>query len=129
VVVTADGLGTVAIMRQTGKSKSVVWRWQERFMQVGVDGLLRDKIRQQRILPLAQPVIDRVVALTSTDPPGQTTHWTAAAMPRLPGCKCGSTPTVRTWGTAGLHSTSLRSGSPRVKSARRIRGARKLLGR
>jgi hypothetical protein len=25
-------------MRQTGKSKSVVWRWQERFMQAGVDG-------------------------------------------------------------------------------------------
>ena len=33
VLLTADGLGTAAIMRQTGKSKSVVWRWQERFMQ------------------------------------------------------------------------------------------------
>jgi hypothetical protein len=43
VLLTADGLGTAAIMRRTGKSKSVVWRWQERFMQAGVDGLLRDK--------------------------------------------------------------------------------------
>src|SRR5262245_57890965 len=43
VLLTADGLGTAEIMRRTGKSKSVVWRWQERFMQAGVDGLLRDK--------------------------------------------------------------------------------------
>jgi transposase len=53
-------------MRRTGKSKSVVWRWQERFMEAGVDGLLRDKTRPPRIAPLTQPVIDRVVALTST---------------------------------------------------------------
>jgi transposase len=45
VLLTADGLGTAEIMRRTGKSKSVVWRWQERFMQAGVDGLLRDKTR------------------------------------------------------------------------------------
>jgi len=31
VLLTADGLGTAEIMRRTGKSKSVVWRWQERF--------------------------------------------------------------------------------------------------
>ena len=80
VLLTADGLGTAAIMQGTGKSKSVVWRWQERFTQEGVDGLLRDKTRPPRILPLSQAVIDRVVALTSTDPPGETTHWTAAAM-------------------------------------------------
>src|SRR6266852_7377572 len=63
VLLTGDGLGTAAIMQQTGKSKSVVWRWQERFMQAGVDGLLRDKTRPPRIPPLAQAVIDRVVAL------------------------------------------------------------------
>jgi hypothetical protein len=52
----ADGrrLGTAAIMRQTGKSKSVVWRWQERFMQAGVDGLLRDKTRPSRKPPLGK---------------------------------------------------------------------------
>ena len=32
VLPTADSLGTAAIMRQTGKSKSMVWRWHERFM-------------------------------------------------------------------------------------------------
>jgi hypothetical protein len=45
VLLTADGLGTVEIMRRTGKSKTCVWRWQERFAAEGVDGLLRDKTR------------------------------------------------------------------------------------
>ena len=35
VVLTADGLGTGEIMRQTGTSKVTVWRWQERFMAIG----------------------------------------------------------------------------------------------
>ena len=42
VLLSGDGVGTSAIMAQTGKSKTCVWRWQERFMHEGVDGLLRD---------------------------------------------------------------------------------------
>lgn len=45
VLLTADGLGTNEIMRRTAKSKPCVWRWQERFMEEGFDGLLRDKTR------------------------------------------------------------------------------------
>ena len=45
VLLSADGVGTNEIMRRTGKSKTCVWRWQERFMQAGYDGLLRDKTR------------------------------------------------------------------------------------
>ena len=45
MLLTADGLGTNEIMRQAGTSKVTVWRWQERFMRAGVEGLLRDKTR------------------------------------------------------------------------------------
>jgi len=31
VLLSAEGVGTNAIMRETGKSKTCVWRWQERF--------------------------------------------------------------------------------------------------
>jgi transposase len=48
----ADGLGTNEIMRRTAKSKTCVWRWQERFAEAGLDGLLRDKTRPSRIKPL-----------------------------------------------------------------------------
>jgi hypothetical protein len=36
---TADALGTTAIMRTAGVSQTALWRWQERFMAQGVDGL------------------------------------------------------------------------------------------
>lgn len=52
VLLTADGLGTNEIMRQTAKSKTCLWRWQERFMQTGVEGLLRDRTRPSRVPPL-----------------------------------------------------------------------------
>jgi Winged helix-turn helix len=62
VLLTADGHGTGEIMRRTEKSKSVVWRWQERFMRAGVDGLLRDRSRPPGKKPLPQSMIDRVIA-------------------------------------------------------------------
>ena len=52
VLLSADGVGTNEIMRQTGKSKTCVWRWQERFMQEGYGGLLRDKTRPRVSRPL-----------------------------------------------------------------------------
>ena len=36
VLLSADGVGTNAIMAATGTSKTCVWRWQERFMTEGV---------------------------------------------------------------------------------------------
>lgn len=36
ILLTQQGLGTLAIMAATGKSKTCVWRWQERFMAEGV---------------------------------------------------------------------------------------------
>ena len=90
VLASAEGCGTAEIMRRTGKSKPCVWRWQERFMREGADGLLRDKTRPSRIPPLPQAVIDRVVELTTGDPPHEATHWTAAAMAEAVGISLSS---------------------------------------
>ena len=76
VLATADGCGTAEIMRRSGKSKPVVWRWQERFMQEGFDGLLRDKTRPPGKPPLPADTVQRVVDLALSPPPGETTHWT-----------------------------------------------------
>src|SRR4051794_41883912 len=78
VLLSADGVGTAEIMRQTGTSKTCVWRWQERFMQEGVDGLLCDKTPPSRIKPLGPDIAERVVTLTLADPPVEATHWAAA---------------------------------------------------
>jgi leucine-zipper of insertion element IS481 len=59
----------VAIMQRTAKSKTAVWRWQERFAQEGVDGLLRDKTRPSRVKPFGPEVAERIVALTLAESP------------------------------------------------------------
>ena len=48
ILATADGCGTSEIMRRSGRSKPAVWRWQERFMQEGVDGFLRHLLANQQ---------------------------------------------------------------------------------
>jgi hypothetical protein len=52
VLATAAGCGTNEIMWRTGKSKPCVWRWQERYIEEGVEGLLRDKTRPPGKKPL-----------------------------------------------------------------------------
>src|ERR1700749_1730281 len=100
VLLSANGVGTNEIMRQTGKSKTCVWRWQERFMQAGYDGLLRDKTRPSRIPPLGSDIAERVVALTRTDPPVEATHWTASMMAKAIGISASSV--QRIWHAHGL---------------------------
>lgn len=106
VLLTGDGVGTNEIMRRTRTSKTCVWRWQERFMQEGVEGLLRDKTRPSRIRPLAATVIERVVARTLEDPPGETTHWTALMMATEVGISVSSV--QRIWRAHGLQPHRVR---------------------
>jgi transposase len=82
VLLSADRLGTVEIMRRTGKAKPSVWRWQARYLEAGVDGLLRDKTRPARIPRLPGDLVERVVARTLEPPPGAATHWTVRLMAR-----------------------------------------------
>ena len=100
VLLSADGVGTVEIMRHSGKSKTCVWRWQERFVEQGFEGLLRDKTRPSRIPPLGPEVGERVVVLTLADPPGETTHWTADMMAKAAGTSASAV--RRLWKAHGL---------------------------
>jgi len=100
ILLTADGLGTNEIERQAGVDKNSVWRWQERFMTEGIDGLLRDRTRKSRIPPLTDDISAEVVALTLTEPPGETTHWTAAAMAKAVALSISSV--QRIWRKHGL---------------------------
>jgi hypothetical protein len=68
------------------KFKTCVWRWQERFMQEGVGGLLAT----------------RVAALTQTDPPAEATHWTATMMAKAAGISASSVQHI--WRSHGLQA-------------------------
>jgi transposase len=100
ILATADGLGTMAIMRKTGKSKPCVWRWQERFMHEGLDGLLRDKTRPPGTPPLPESVRQKVLAKTASETPPNATHWSVRTMAKATGIS--RTSVQRIWKEAGL---------------------------
>jgi len=85
VLLTDDGQGTAAIMREAGVSKTCVWRWQERFMAEGVEGLLRDRTRPPGKAPVPLDRTAEIVRLTQAPPPHEATHWTARAMAKTSG--------------------------------------------
>ncbi len=90
----------MAIQRQTGKGKPTIWRWQARFMAEGVDGLLHEATRPAGKPPLPAAVIERVVAMTLAEPPGEATHWTSRAMAQAAGVSHRSV--QRIWAAHGL---------------------------
>jgi len=100
VLATADGLGTNAVMRRTGKSKPCVWRWQERYIDEGVPGLLRDKTRPSRIAPLSAEKKLAIIEKTATEKPVNATHWSARKMAKAIGVSHRSV--QRVWAGAGL---------------------------
>jgi len=100
VLATADGHGTNEIMRRAGKSKPCVWRWQERFIDEGVDGLLRDKTRLSRKTPLPAQVKLSVLTKTANETPSNATHWSRKLMAAEIGISASSV--GRIWAEAGL---------------------------
>lgn len=100
VLLTAEGLGTHAIMVATGKSKTTVWRWQERFVESGVEGLLCDKTRPPGKARISTSKTADVVRLTQALPPHEATHWTARAMANAVGL--GVATVQRIWAAHGL---------------------------
>jgi transposase len=107
VLATADGLGTSAIMRRTGKSKPCVWRWQERYIDEGVAGLLRDKTRPSRIAPLSAEKKLAIIEKTATEKPANATHWSARKMAKAVGVSHRSV--QRVWAGAGLKPHIMRT--------------------
>ena len=76
VLASADREPAQRVAQSIGVSRPTVWRWQQRFAEAGVDGLLRDKTRKPGKAPIpakrqSRPTTARVVALTCTQPPHQ----------------------------------------------------------
>ena len=85
VLLSADRLSVLEIARRIGISRPMVWRWQQRFAEEGLDGLLRDKTRPPGIPPVPQAKVHAVVERTLRAPPGAVTHWNGRAMAKAMG--------------------------------------------
>ena len=88
-------------------SRPAVWRWQRRFAEEGVSGLLRDKTRPPGTPPLPPETVARVVAMTCAEPPGEATHWTGRAMAKEAGISLSSV--QRIWAEHDLQPHRLRT--------------------
>jgi transposase len=85
VLLSAERLPVLTVAGQVGVSRPAVWRWQQRFAEAGVDGLLRDKTRKPGKAPLSAETVAKVLALPCAEPPGEATHWTGRAVARAVG--------------------------------------------
>jgi transposase len=80
ILASADRLPVAEVAKRADVGRPAVWRWQRRFAEAGVDGLLRDATRKPGKAPLGDEVVHRVVTLTCAEPPGEASHWTGRAM-------------------------------------------------
>ncbi len=80
---SGDRLPVLEVARRAGASRPAVWRWQQRYAEEGIDGLLRDKTRAPGKPPVPRETVARVLAITCSEPPGEVTHWTGRAVARL----------------------------------------------
>ena len=118
VLLSGDGLGTSAIMAETGKSKTCVWRWQERFMNEGVDGLLRDRSRPPGKTPVPAERVAEIVRLTqeprrSRRPTGRCARWPRWPALRHRRSRGSGRPTVSARTAGGSSSSPTTRRSPR----------------
>ena len=107
VLLSADRRDVAAVAREAGISRPAVWRWQRRYAEAGVNGLLRDKTRKPGKAPLGDAVAHRVVALTCGEPPGEATHWTGRMMAKAAGISLRSV--QRIWAAHKLQPHRLRT--------------------
>ncbi len=104
---SADRLTVAEIARRAAAGRPAVWRWQRRFAEAGVDGLLRDATRKPGKPRLDDATVQRVVALTCAEVPGEATHWTGRAMAKTAGISLRSV--QRIWGAHRLQPHRIRT--------------------
>ncbi len=107
----ADGHGTNEIVRRARTSKPTVWRWQERYLDAGLVGLMRDKTRPSRVPPLPRETRLKVIAKTVQGNPPNATHWSRALMAEAVGISPSSV--GRIWAEAATEAYLAR---PKLRS-------------
>ena len=107
VLLSAERLNVQDVARQAGVSRPAVWRWQQRYGEEGVDGLLRDKTRPPGTPPVPQARVHAVVERTLRAPPGAATHWTGRAMAKAMGLSLRSV--QRIWAAHKLQPHRIRT--------------------
>ncbi len=94
ILTLGAGHGLFETVRRTGVSKFTVWRWWDRFLEVGMAGLWRDKTRPPGRAPIAKAKVAEVVQTAMAPPPEHASHWTLKALARETGVAMSSVRTI-----------------------------------
>ena len=87
VLLSGRGFGTMAIARETRVSKPTVWRWQEAYMEGGVERLRKGKGKGPKAGKprISDAVRLRIVTMTAKEKPANATHWSARMLAKKVG--------------------------------------------
>jgi transposase len=107
VLLTAQGQGVTAIMREVKVAKTTVWRWQDYFVEAGAAGLLKGRSKPPGKKPIATGIKLKVVEKTVKERPVNATHWSVRTMAEEMGIS--HTSVQRIWHEYGLKPHLVRS--------------------
>jgi transposase len=107
ILLSAERLTVLDVAARSGASRPSVWRWQQRFAEEGVAGLLRDKTRLPGRAPLPPAIIAQVLALPCGEPPKAATHWTGRMVAEVVGVSLSAV--QRIWAAHRLQPHRIRT--------------------
>ncbi len=100
VVLAAEGKQNKQIAAELGVMPRIVALWRNRFLELGLDGLIKDAPRSGRKPSLTAAKVRAIVRRTIEDTPRNATHWSTRSMAKAEGV---SEKTVRRiWKRHGL---------------------------
>ena len=100
VLLAVEGNQNKQIAEQLGVSTRMAALWRGRFIEYGIEGLLKDAPRPGRTPRITAEIVDGVVAKTTQGTPANATHWSTRTMARVTGISEASV--RRIWHAHGL---------------------------
>lgn len=80
ILMTADGDSTASIMDKLRVSNPTLNLWRKRYLEAGVNGLLKTRTKPPGLSPLASDKVQEILSLTMTGKPIGATHWSVRTL-------------------------------------------------
>src|SRR5579859_5262016 len=100
VLLAAEGFENKQIAEQMQVAPRMAARWRNRFLELGVEGLLKDAQRTGRKPTISAEKVAQVIAKTTQSRPENATHWSRSTMAEAMGISDSSV--GRIWRAHGL---------------------------
>ncbi len=105
VLLAADGMQNKEIAQHLSVAPRMVALWRGRFIDLGIEGLMKDAPRPGRTPEISSRIVAEVVARTTQSKPAGATHWSRSRMAREMGISESSV--GRIWRAHGLKPHSI----------------------